>query len=210
MYNIIGELHSHKVLRIGNVMNSANRKNDIRSLIVAVREGDQDAFVALLEQYKPLLESSVAKFSSDEAFSLYFEDLRQEASLVFYNSILAYDLEQTEVEFGLFAKICIYNALVSVLRSHKKRSAEQLAQSPEKMQDEQAFEDPTSMMLEQERLKSLYAVIRKNLSDFEYTIWQLYMSGRSASEIASLLSTDKKSVSNAIYRIRRKLRVSLG
>lgn len=191
-------------------MNSANRKNDIRSLIVAVREGDQDAFVALLEQYKPLLESSVAKFSSDEAFSLYFEDLRQEASLVFYNSILAYDLEQTEVEFGLFAKICIYNALVSVLRSHKKRSAEQLAQSPEKMQDEQAFEDPTSMMLEQERLKSLYAVIRKNLSDFEYTIWQLYMSGRSASEIASLLSTDKKSVSNAIYRIRRKLRVSLG
>ena len=191
-------------------MNSANRKNDIRSLIVAVREGDQDAFVALLEQYKPLLESSVAKFSSDEAFSLYFEDLRQEASLVFYNSILAYDLEQTEVEFGLFAKICIYNALVSVLRSHKKRSAEQLAQSPEKMQDEQDFEDPTSMMLEQERLKSLYAVIRKNLSDFEYTIWQLYMSGRSASEIASLLSTDKKSVSNAIYRIRRKLRVSLG
>ena len=123
---------------------------------------------------------------------------------------MAYDLEQTEVEFGLFAKICIYNALVSVLRSHKKRSAEQLAQSPEKMQDEQAFEDPTSMMLEQERLKSLYAVIRKNLSDFEYTIWQLYMSGRSASEIASLLSTDKKSVSNAIYRIRRKLRVSLG
>ena len=123
---------------------------------------------------------------------------------------MAYDLEQTEVEFGLFAKICIYNALVSVLRSHKKRSAEQLAQSPEKMQDEQDFEDPTSMMLEQERLKSLYAVIRKNLSDFEYTIWQLYMSGRSASEIASLLSTDKKSVSNAIYRIRRKLRVSLG
>jgi DNA-directed RNA polymerase specialized sigma24 family protein len=65
-------------------------------------------------------------------------------------------------------------------------------------------------MLERERLKSLYAVIRKNLSDFEYAVWQLYMSGRSANEIAARLDTDAKSVSNAVYRIRKKLRACLG
>ncbi|MBQ5633734.1 MAG: hypothetical protein IIV11_02485 [Clostridia bacterium] len=64
-------------------------------------------------------------------------------------------------------------------------------------------------MLEQERLKSLYAVIRKNLSELEYKVWQLYISGRSAAEIAALLSTDEKSVNNAIYRIRKKLRAVL-
>jgi DNA-directed RNA polymerase specialized sigma subunit len=138
-------------------------KDDIRVLIVAVRNGDQVAFATLLERYKPLIDAAVAKFSSDEAFSLYREDLKQEASLVFYNSILAYDLEQNEVEFGLFAKICIHNALVSVLRSLKRRTEEPIAQIPESLLTVQDFDDPLSRMLERERLKSLYAVIRKNL-----------------------------------------------
>lgn len=190
-------------------MTVKNSKDDVRALIVAVREKDQSAFDKLLAQYRPLIDASVAKFSSDESFSLYCEDLKQEASVVFYNSILAYDLEQNEVEFGLFAKICIHNALVSFLRVLKRRAAEPLAEIPDSLITVQDFEDPSERMLEQERLKSLYAVIRKNLSELEYRVWQLYISGRSAAEIASLLCIDEKSVNNAIYRIRRKLRVAL-
>ena len=187
-------------------MNVKKSKKDVRALILDVRGGDQNAFDTLLDQYRPLIDASVARFSSDESFSLYCEDLKQEASVVFYNSILAYDLEQTEVEFGLFAKICIYNALVSFLRAMKRRSAEPVAEIPQNLITVQDFEDPSARMLEQERLKSLYAVIRKNLSELEYKVWQLYISGRSASEIAALLSTNDKSINNAIYRIRKKLR----
>ena len=190
-------------------MNEKQSNRDVRKLILAVRGGDQSAFDALLDQYRPLIDASVARFSSDESFSLYCEDLKQEASVVFYNSILAYDLEQNEVEFGLFAKICIYNALVSFLRALKRRSAEPVAEIPQNLITVQDFEDPSARMLEQERLKSLYAVIRKNLSELEYKVWQLYISGRSAAEIAALLSTDEKSVNNAIYRIRKKLRAVL-
>ena len=190
-------------------MKSKDCKEDIRELIVAVRNGDQSAFSSMLEQYRPLIDASVARFSSDELFSSHSEDLRQEASLVFYNSILAYDLEQTEVEFGLFAKICIQNALVSVLRSLKKRSVEALAEIPEDLISPQEFDDPSSRMLERERLESLYAVIRKNLSKFEYTVWEYYMSGMSAAQIANRLLTDEKSINNAIYRIRKKLRERL-
>ena len=190
-------------------MNVRKSKKDVRALILDVRGGDQNAFDTLLDQYRPLIDASVARFSSDESFSLYCEDLKQEASVVFYNSILAYDLDQNEVEFGLFAKICIYNALVSFLRALKRRSAEPVAEIPQNLITVQDFEDPSAKMLEQERLKSLYAVIRKNLSELEYKVWQLYISGRSASEIAALLSTDEKSVNNAIYRIRKKLRAVL-
>jgi RNA polymerase sporulation-specific sigma factor len=190
-------------------MGVQNSKEDVRELITAVRNGDENAFSSLLLQYRPLIDASVARFSSDESFSLYCDDLRQEASVVFYNSILAYDLEQNEVEFGLFAKICIHNALASVLRTLKKRSAEQLTETAEDLLIVQDFEDPSSRTLERERLKSLYAVIRNSLSDFEYSVWQLYMSGRSASEIAHLVGTDTKSVTNAIYRIRKKLRARL-
>lgn len=190
-------------------MKANSSKDDIRALILAVKNGDQSAFDTLLGQYRPLIDASIVRFSSDESFSLYCEDLRQEASVVFYNSILAYDLDQNEVEFGLFAKICIYNALVSFLRALKRRAAEPVAEIPDNLLSVQDFEDPSARMLEQERLKSLYAVIRKNLSELEYKVWQLYISGRTAAEIASLLDTDEKSVSNAIYRIRRKLRAVL-
>jgi RNA polymerase sporulation-specific sigma factor len=190
-------------------MKSKDCKEDIRELIIAVRNGDQSAFTSMLEQYRPLIDASVARFSSDELFSSHSDDLKQEASLVFYNSILAYDLEQTEVEFGLFAKICIHNALVSVLRSLKRRSVEALTEIPEDLISPQDFDDPSSRMLERERLESLYAVIRKNLSKLEYTVWEYYMSGMSAAQIANKLCTDEKSINNAIYRIRKKLRERL-
>ena len=190
-------------------MSFQENNNDIRSLILKVREGDQRSFVRLLDQYKPLLDSSVNRFSSDEAFALYHEDLLQEASVVFYNSILAYDLEQSEVEFGLFAKVCIHNALVSQLRLLKKRNAETVVDSLESLLSLQSSDDPSVRILEQESLKTIYAIIRKNLSDFEYTVWQLYISGHSSSSISSMLNSDKKSIDNAIYRIRKKLRALL-
>ena len=190
-------------------MGTQNNSCDIKDLIQNVRNGDQEAFVTLLERYRPLIDASVHRFSYDEAYSLYREDLRQEASVVFYNSILAYDLEQNEVEFGLFAKICIQNALVSQLRTLKKRCAETLEKTPENLFISQTTEDPSVRLLEQERIKSLYAVIRKNLSEFEYKVWQYYISGMSASSIASLLDSNEKSITNAIYRIRKKLRALL-
>ena len=183
-----------------------NQKNndDIRKLILSVRNNDQEAFEILLGRYKPLIEASVNRFSSDDTFAVYADDLRQEAFLVFYNSILAYDIEQSEVEFGLFAKICIYNALVSQLRILKKHSEEPMDVIPET--SSQNAESPADKFLQQERLRSIYAVIRKNLSDFEYSVWQLYISGRSSADIASALHTDKRSIDNAIYRIRKKLK----
>lgn len=190
-------------------MSLENNKNDVRELIVKVRSGDQGSFEILLNRYKPLIEASVNRFSSDEAFALYREDLQQEASLVFYNSILAYDLEQNEVEFGLFAKVCIHNALVSQLRTLKKRSAETVNATPENLLFVQDSDDPLTKILEQERLRSIYAVIRKNLSNFEYTVWQMYISGHSSAEISKALNIDKRSADNAIYRIRKKLRALL-
>ena len=67
-------------------------------------------------------------------------------------------------------------------------------------------EDPSDRFLEEERLKTLYSVIRKNLSDFEYNVWCMYMSGKTSKEIGKVLSKDEKSIGNAIYRIRKKIR----
>lgn len=177
--------------------------------IEQVRNGDQEAFECLLSQYRPLIESLISRFCPDRADSSAREDLRQEATVGFYRAILSYDLEQTEVEFGLYAKICISNTLISQMRLHKRREAELLTESLSTDCFVHDSEDPTGRLLEQERVKALYSVIRKNLSDLEYRVWQYYMAGRTAAEIGTLVQKDEKSVSNAIYRIRKKLRAVL-
>ena len=180
---------------------------DVNPLLQRVREGDQQAFLELLDRYKPLLKSMVSKFQSDEFTRSFGEDMMQEATVVFYNAILTYDHNQTDVEFGLYARICISNALVSQMRYLNKRRAERPTE-PESSQllanDEGV--NPVEDIVDQENLRFLYSVIKKNLSSYEYIIWHYYMLGKTAKDIALQVRSSERSVSNAIYRIRKKLR----
>ena len=86
-------------------MYSETEKQEVLSLIKEVRSADFDkrqmAFEALLGRYEPLILALVQRYSEDPLSERFREDLRQEATVAFYHSILAYDTYQTEVEFGL-------------------------------------------------------------------------------------------------------------
>ena len=69
---------------------------DVNTLILRVRAGDQQAFRILLDRYQPLIDKLVSKFESDELTKSFEEDLLQEATLVFYNAIMAYDEKQSD------------------------------------------------------------------------------------------------------------------
>jgi len=192
---------------VGICMMLESEKKEVRAKILSVRDGDESAFEELLTKYRPLLESVVSKFSNDPAAVR--DDLRQEATVVFYQAIMTFDTEQSDVEFGLYAKICMTNALVSQLRSLNRRRVESLVETKHELLFVHETEDPSSSILEQERLNALYSVIRNTLSDFEYRVWQYYMSGQTAAEIGKHMGKDEKSISNAVYRIRKKLRATL-
>ncbi len=186
------------------------KKSQTGVLVEAVKRGDSAAFEVLLEMYTPLIESLVAARLESELYSLYADDFKQEARMVFYNSILAYDTEQFEVEFGLYAKICITNALVTQFRTLKKRESEMLSGVFEgEWFASHAEDEPSVRFLDEERLKKLYSVIRENLSEFEYNVWWLHVYGMTSPKIAERLGRDRKSVENAICRIRKKLRALL-
>ena len=189
-------------------MNSKKSKKEINDLILAVRNGDQKAFVLLLEQYSPLIEASVNMFCYDGLSANDKDDFRQEASVAFYNSALTYDIQQSNVEFGLYAKICVCNALISQIRIAKRIPTE-VQELSDNLISSESHEDLSSRILEEERLGFLFKIIRNTLSKYEYKVWELYLSGCSTSEIAGRLNTDSKSISNAIYRIRVKLKESL-
>ena len=65
-------------------------------------------------------------------------------------------------------------------------------------------------LIEEENLRLLERKIQANLSPYESRVWWMYVSGMSAQDIAARIDTaDIRSVNNAIYRIRKKLRAVL-
>ena len=55
----------------------------------------------------------------------------------------------------------------------------------------------------------LVARLEEVLSPYENRIWWLYVSGQTAAQIAKAIGREERSVQNAIYRIRKKLRLAL-
>jgi RNA polymerase sporulation-specific sigma factor len=185
----------------------ANDKREMQEeLIRRVREGDQAAFGLLLADYEPLVHAEVSR-RAQEVSAEDAEDLRQVALIAFYSAVLGYDLSQGEVEFGLYAKICIANAISSQLRVLRRRSQE-LSLSVSPLAD--GGEDPAGRVMEEEAAALLYARIRSVLSPYENRVWNLYTAGLRSGEIAAKLGKEPHSVENAVYRIRQKLRRALG
>ena len=182
--------------------------NVVKKLILEVRGGDQAAFEKLRDKYRPLIESSVQRYSSDAMTAEDREEMYQEALFVLYNAACTYTLENEEVEFGLYAKICIENSMLSFVRSYNRRNrvlalsldGETVKALPSEN------DDVLQRFIDEEQASMLIARIRACLSKYENSVWWMYASGASAKEIANRLGTDEKSVSNAIYRIRKKLR----
>lgn len=182
------------------------KREQLHNRIQAVRAGDQAAFSALLESYKPLIGAEVSRHAAGLG-DQDVEDLHQSALLALYRAALNFDLSQCEVEFGLYAKICITNALLSQLRVIRRYRTE--VSVGEAWIAEDGGEDPAARVMQEEAAAALYARVRSLLSPYENRVWALYMAGRPVGEIARLLQKDTHSIENAVYRIRKKLRTAL-
>lgn len=183
--------------------------NIILSLIMKVRSGNQAAFEELLKLYEPLVFSFVDKYYANVSNKEDAEDLKQELTVVFYNSILSYDVEQTQVSFGLYAKICMNNAFVTQLRMLKKRNEKGvMILDVDEVFDDVVSEEknPEDELVEREKMNELNTRIKATLSSFEYTVWKMYLAGCSSKEMADKMQTNERSVDNAVYRIRKKLK----
>ncbi|MBE6685280.1 MAG: sigma-70 family RNA polymerase sigma factor [Ruminococcaceae bacterium] len=179
----------------------------IVELIKSAREGSQDAFAELKRRYTPLIESQISKHTLADMSAQDVDDLREEATSIFVNAVCNYDLSAEGVEFGLYAKICIGNGLVSFVRSYLRRKSKTVISLELAEKAAATGSDPLQSLVDKENEEELMRAIKKCLSDYENRVWWLYVSGMSVSDVAAAIGeVDSRSVSNAIYRIRRKLR----
>lgn len=173
-------------------------KNCPYDLILAVREGSHDAFSTLSEMYRPMLLSTLSRLGLD------LEEYYSEACLALYKSALTYEISQEEVTFGLYAGICVRHRLLDLLRSRSARESK--LESSLDMDTIAVSDGIVSALIRREELDNLRRDARELLSDYEYRVFELWLSGESISATAAALSADPKSVENARARLTRKLR----
>ena len=105
-------------------------QQEVCRLIRAVQRGEPTAFDDLMACYAPLLKRMIGSFSKTTVLcEAEKEDLKQEAAIALYKAALGFDLGQTKVTFGLYAKICIRNRLVSAIRHRERKKRKEKADS---------------------------------------------------------------------------------
>ncbi len=178
-------------------------------LLSRVAEGDENAFEELALQYAPLIRAMSARFSRSfsetaDTAAIGVQDLEQESRLALYRAAKTYDAAKNGVTFGLYAKICIRNSLVSMWRK-SAASARALHRSKRDAQ-ETVGKDTLAELLSETATDALRTRIREMLSPYEARIFEQYISGMSVKQISLNADKTEKSVSNALYRIRVKIK----
>ena len=173
-----------------------------------LQKGEKEYFSSLDSSFFPLTASLAAKYGKGDEY----DDSLQSARMALYNAAMSYNILQQNVSFGLYAKICISNALISDARKRKKKP--EFVVSLEEMTERgvissyiaDEFEDPSVSLIKNEEILHLKKMAGDCLSAYEKQVFDLYVKGMSTYEISSCLEKDEKSVNNALCRITAKLK----
>lgn len=182
-----------------------------QELFAKAREGDQAAIAEVLSRNKGLV-NKIARSYYLVGGDL--EDLIQEGMIGLYRAIKNYDPSRNN-KFSTLAYICIRHqiqASVKKANSHNNQVLSKAYPILDQSDDEDAeivlpsdLPTPDNQLMLQETIKEKVDKINSVLSPHEQEIFNLYMQGYNNSDMAKLSGRPRKSIDNALTRIRSKV-----
>ncbi len=169
-------------------------------LIGMVRNSDNEAYRVLSDRYAPMLRRIVEKYASASDR----DDLMQEASLSFYYAAQFFDFQSSS--FKTFSNVCVERGVLTAIkkRTAKKRIPENLI-VPLDSEVVNISDDPELLLLRRESEETVLREIADRLSKLELSVLQSFLETGSYEKTANELGLSRKSVDNALLRVRKKL-----
>ena len=164
--------------------------DNLQEDVMRARYGDNEAFKRLLDAYTPMISSLVSEIMRSCPKLDIKDDLKQEAMIALYFSALSYKPDKG-VSFGLYAKICTKNRLVSYVQKSLAKSLTQIVseciddcfdEKNEPVADDN--EQPLNLIISKENCDMLKARIKAALTDYEYKVFTYYADGDTPSVIS--------------------------
>lgn len=159
------------------------------------------AVTVLISRYLRLVRKKAYSFSNDCAEP---EDLAQEGLLAFLNAVNSFDPNRG-AKFSSFADVCVTNGIRSAVVRFGRNSGESLPEDYSEKADDGSI--PENIWVEKEKMSGIYKEIETLLSKKEWEIFRMYLGGLSYKEISEKLDISLKSVDNAVFRVRKKLKM---
>lgn len=186
------------------------------NLALKAQDNDYESEIELFSRYKNMINKISRSFFLLGGDT---EDLIQEGMIGLYKAIKKYS-EGKNASFSTFAYTCIKRQIQNAIKqAGSKRNmtlstAVPLAEVLNVDEDSDSSEgiifpsqdpSPDAEIISKENMKELNLQIQKHLSSLELEILKKYLAGLNYSEIAKELNLNKKSVDNALTRIKTKL-----
>ncbi len=184
-------------------------------LSLKAQEGDESSVDILLSKYKSLVNKIARSYFLTGGD---IEDIAQEGMIGLYKAIIHFN-QQKNASFKTFASTCIKHQIQSAIRiasSEKNKvlsSAIPLIDQTDNDEDEELKElpipsdlpSPDDKLIEKEKLQEIKQKIYQKLTPLELKVLSLYLKGYSYNEISQIGNINKKSIDNALSRIKTKL-----
>ena len=191
--------------------NKGQSKELAEALAKAAATKDKFAFVELAGIFSPYISTLARSFQLPESE---YDDLCQVGRIALFRAVGSYDEQRSS--FTPYAKVCIKNAMTSLMRSYK--AGNKLAYDGISLDDPETAEvspvsdtsdSPENILIAGEFLQELEKIMKEELSDSERQILNYKLSGIGIAEISVLTGRKTKSVENTLFRARKKLRARL-
>lgn len=169
------------------------------ALIISAKNGDEYAFAALAELYRQVLELQVKLTNTPISIK---EDLLQEGLIGLFKAVKSYD--GVSASFATYASRCIRNSIISGLRKYYTQAKTALPVAD--ITNEETVPSAEEVHLDSVRARGLYDSVFSALSPYERVVFDMYLSEMSYADIAFVTGKSVKSATNAVYRIRTKLK----
>lgn len=196
--------------------------NEDEHLISLIRESSEEAKDILFKKYKYIIDIEIKKYMNMATMLGYdYNDLYQDALVGFSEALNNYR-EDKDAALSSFITLCVDRKLqVAVIKAGRiknKLISESLSldykyqQYTSPLKDiisDHSLNDPLENIIKEEKLSDLTKMIETRLSESEYEVYALMISGLKYNEIALLLNKNPKQVDNTIQRIKNKIKIIL-
>lgn len=179
-------------------------------LALLAQQGNSNAELELFNKYRSLINKCSRGYfliGGD------IEDLVQEGMIGLYKAIKNYSAEKAAT-FSTFASLCIRRQIQSAVRNASAKKNKALSSAVPIMDEDSDDtgvyliadgESPDSILIHRQTSQAIFEELKKLLSPLEYDVLKYYLSGLSYQQIASKTKQTKKSIDNALSRIKKKL-----
>ncbi len=174
------------------------------------KQGDYNAELELFNKYRNVIN----KFSRG-----YFliggdvEDLIQEGMIGLYKAIKNYSPDK-DASFATFASLCIRRQIQSAIRNASTQKNKLLSSAvPITDEDDDDYgvfsitsgDRPDEALINRQTNQEIFTRLKKLLSPLEFDVLKHYLAGLSYEQISQKTNLSKKSIDNALSRIKNKL-----